>query len=74
MSVEESALVQTFPPGMFFAGRRSSRFTQVGDAVPPDLAFVVGRSVLSQLNGNTTVDSLISPSLDLSNLQMDLVL
>lgn len=59
MSVEESALVQTFPSGMRFAGRKSSQYTQVGDAVPPDLAFVVGRSVLFQLEGRASMVQLV---------------
>lgn len=69
MSVEESALVQTFPRGMKFAGRRSSQYTQVGDAVPPDLAFVVGRSVFFQLNGRSSGLPLLSPLIDHLNIQ-----
>lgn len=53
MTVEESALIQTFPKDMFFAGARSSQFRQVGDAVPPDLAEVVGNAVVNQLNGHS---------------------
>lgn len=74
MSVEESALVQTFPRGMQFAGRKSSQYTQVGDAVPPDLAFVVGRSVFFQLNGNTTPISLLAPMPEQSTFYSDLAL
>jgi DNA (cytosine-5)-methyltransferase 1 len=51
LSVEESALIQTFPSDLKFAGSRSSRYTQVGDAVPPVLAEVLGRELLEQLNG-----------------------
>lgn len=69
MSVEESALVQTFPREMKFAGPRSSQYTQVGDAVPPDLAFVVGRSVFFQLNGKSSALHLITPAIDHLNLQ-----
>jgi DNA (cytosine-5)-methyltransferase 1 len=53
MTVEESALIQTFPKDMLFAGARSSQFRQVGDAVPPDLAHVVGSAVVAQLNGQS---------------------
>lgn len=74
MSVEESALVQTFPPGMRFAGRRSSQYTQVGDAVPPDLAFVVGRSAFFQLNGRVAPVSLLAPTPEQSILQSELAL
>ncbi len=72
MSVEESALVQTFPAGMRFAGRKSSQYTQVGDAVPPDLAFVVGRSVLFQLNGRASTLPLLAPTIDHLDVQSEL--
>jgi DNA (cytosine-5)-methyltransferase 1 len=71
MSVEESALVQTFPKGMQFAGRKSSQYTQVGDAVPPDLAFIVGRSVFFQLNGKKPALPLLAPSFDHSRFQSE---
>jgi DNA (cytosine-5)-methyltransferase 1 len=64
MSVEESAIIQTFPRGMRFAGKRSSQYTQVGDAVPPDLAFVLARSVYFQLNGKSSLIPLDNPDLD----------
>lgn len=51
LSVEECALIQTFPRDLSFSGSRSSQYTQVGDAVPPELALVVARSVYFQLNG-----------------------
>jgi DNA (cytosine-5)-methyltransferase 1 len=49
LTVEESALIQTFPEGMVFCGPRSSQYHQVGDAVPPRLAEVLGRVVLGAL-------------------------
>jgi DNA (cytosine-5)-methyltransferase 1 len=49
ITVEEASLLQTFPPGMQFAGRRSSRYRQIGNAVPPLLAQVIGSKVLGQL-------------------------
>lgn len=51
LSVEESALIQAFPREMTFVGSKSSRFTQVGDAVPPLLAAHLGRAIVAQLNG-----------------------
>jgi DNA (cytosine-5)-methyltransferase 1 len=49
LTVEESALLQTFPIGVHFKGRRSSRYTQVGNAVPPRLAEAIGRAVRAQV-------------------------
>ncbi len=49
ITVAESAALQTFPPSMKFHGRRSSQYTQVGNAVPPLLAQAVGSAVLSAL-------------------------
>ena len=48
LSMEECALLQTFSKEMKFSGSRSSRYTQVGDAVPPVLAEVVAREVMRQ--------------------------
>lgn len=49
ITVAESAALQTFPIGMEFVGRRSSQYTQVGNAVPPQLATAVGRAVRAVL-------------------------
>lgn len=57
LTIEESILLQTFPPEMTFAGRRSSQYAQIGDAVPPMLAAAVGRSVLEQVGGKSTAGS-----------------
>ncbi|MHB8295752.1 MAG: DNA cytosine methyltransferase [Acidimicrobiales bacterium] len=46
ITVEEAAMLQTFPAGMHFAGTRSSRYRQIGNAVPPLLARAVGERLL----------------------------
>ncbi len=68
MTVEESALIQTFPADMFFAGSRSSQYTQVGDAVPPVLAEVIGKAVVDQLNGATVGEDTHLPSVNAAPL------
>ncbi|MEM0989910.1 MAG: DNA cytosine methyltransferase [Pseudomonadota bacterium] len=50
LTVLESALLQTFPAEMSFVGSRSSQYTQVGNAVPPRLAEIVGASVARALH------------------------
>ena len=49
LTVQESALVQTFPEGMRFAGSRSSQYTQIGNAVPPKLAAILASAVARAL-------------------------
>jgi DNA (cytosine-5)-methyltransferase 1 len=41
LTLEECAAIQTFPPGVEWSGRLSSQFKQIGNAVPPRLAFHV---------------------------------
>ncbi|MGH7192656.1 MAG: DNA (cytosine-5-)-methyltransferase, partial [Candidatus Saccharimonadales bacterium] len=43
ITVREAARLQGFPDSFRFAGRGRSRFTQVGNAVPPLLAYQVAR-------------------------------
>lgn len=50
LSVQECALIQTFPIDLQFSGKRSAQYKQVGDAVPPVLAFAIADSVYKQLN------------------------
>jgi len=50
LTVLESALLQTFPAEMLFSGSRSSQYAQIGNAVPPRLAEVIGASVARALH------------------------
>jgi DNA (cytosine-5)-methyltransferase 1 len=56
LTVQESALIQSFPPGFAFSGPRSAQYRQVGDAVPPLLAFVLGRALVRQLRRTSEND------------------
>jgi DNA (cytosine-5)-methyltransferase 1 len=49
ITVEESALLQSFPPGLKLVGARSSQYTQIGNAVPPLVAAAVGRALVAHL-------------------------
>jgi DNA (cytosine-5)-methyltransferase 1 len=46
LTLRESARLQTFPDWFEFTGRKSLRYCQVGNAVPPLLAQAIGRAVI----------------------------
>ncbi|MDP9223868.1 MAG: DNA cytosine methyltransferase [Actinomycetota bacterium] len=56
LTVEECAALQTFPSGTRFAGARSTRYTHVGNAVPPDLAEKIGRGLAAELDAQQLED------------------
>src|SRR4051794_6884166 len=49
ITVEEAAALQTFPAGMSVAGPQVTQYRQIGNAVPPKLAFDVARAVREAL-------------------------
>lgn len=60
LSVREYARVQTFPDNWDFSGPITAKYKQIGNAVPVNLAYAVGRSivaVLNQLDSEVFVDS-----------------
>lgn len=50
LTVREYARIQTFPDDWRFEGSMSDKYKQIGNAVPVNLAWAVGRSVIRLLN------------------------
>ena len=53
LTVREYARIQTFPDNWEFKGSTSSKYKQIGNAVPVNLAERIGNSIVSLLNGIT---------------------
>jgi len=49
ISVREAARLQSFPDGFVFAGAMNAAFRQIGNAVPPLLAYAIAKHVKTQL-------------------------
>jgi DNA (cytosine-5)-methyltransferase 1 len=60
LTVREYARIQTFPDSWHFCGSLSSQYKQIGNAVPVNLAFAVGRSLVKLLNDIEAVSSSVS--------------
>ena len=69
LSVEECVRIQTFPDDLVFHGKRSSQYTQVGDAVPVMLAQALASSVFFQLKGMSKDQQLLLPSSEVEHFQ-----
>lgn len=50
LTIREYARIQTFPDDWQFSGSLSSQYKQIGNAVPVNLAYAIGRSLIRFLN------------------------
>lgn len=72
LNVREYARIQTFPDEWEFAGSITSQYKQIGNAVPVNLAYHMGRSLVSILNGEPTLDD-IGVESDSTPIQLSLL-
>ena len=61
LTVREAARLQSFPDSFEFIGKETSRFNQIGNAVPPLLAYHIAGAVLDYLNRDTQNQDTSSP-------------
>lgn len=55
LTVDEARVLQTFPLEYKFSGSQSSQYTQIGNAVPCNLAKAVCSMVIDVIKGNTPI-------------------
>jgi len=56
ISVREAARLQSFPDGFIFPGGMNAAFKQIGNAVPPLVAYAIARNIRSSLGINNLAD------------------
>ena len=58
LSVREYARIQTFPDDWVFQGSTSIQYKQIGNAVPVNLGYHVGRCLIAMLNGKPDYETM----------------
>lgn len=61
LTIREYARIQTFPDGWNFSGPLTAQYKQIGNAVPVNLAYAVGRSLVALLNDIESLHVLSRP-------------
>ena len=56
LNIREYARIQTFPDDWEFAGSTSAAYKQIGNAVPVNLGYHIGRAAIAMLSGEIMED------------------
>lgn len=59
LTVREYARIQTFPDDWAFSGSASAQYKQIGNAVPPNLGFHMGRCIIAMLEKKLDENTMI---------------
>lgn len=72
MTIDEAAIIQTFPTDYVFEGPQSSIFSQIGNAVPCKLAAAVFSAVRQSLDKNSDIPTVarFEPIVEISTVQI----
>lgn len=60
LTVREYARIQTFPDNWLFAGTMGEKYKQIGNAVPVNLAWAIGRSLIRLFNDIQAIESFVT--------------
>ena len=71
LTIREYARIQTFPDEWQFAGTQSVQYKQIGNAVPVNLAYAIGLSVVDALNHLPMRREKVLPALSVSYAKFD---
>jgi DNA (cytosine-5)-methyltransferase 1 len=63
LNVREYARIQSFPDEWQFSGSTASNYKQIGNAVPVNLAYHIGKAIIAMLDGKYDEASMVFPQM-----------
>ena len=71
LTVREYARIQSFPDDWQFEGSLASKYKQIGNAVPCNLAYHVGRGIIAMLSGENRESFREIQPFDMTNITVE---